>query len=115
MQTCCVSGAVSSGKPSGKLEAMACGSVYVSTPDAKNSSATTAVIIATDVFGLSPNAKLLADAFAQRGGVLTVIPDMFEKTALPVWIMDAVATLMKKKKKKDKGKDHKKQRQQQHQ
>lgn len=100
--TCCVTGSVATGTPSGALESMSCGTVYVSATGARARSPDTAVIIATDVFGLSPNAKLLADAFARRGGFLTVVPDMFGKTALPVWIMDAVGALMKKKEKENK-------------
>ena len=107
-----MTGSVASGTPSGALETMACGTVYVATPGDGESAARrapppppeTAVVIATDVFGLSPNAKLLADSFARRGGFLTVVPDMFGATALPVWIMDAVGALMKKMKKKDDGK-----------
>ena len=95
--TCCVTGSVATGTPSGALESMSCGTVYVSAPSARARSPDTAVVIATDVFGLSPNAKLLADAFARRGGFLTVVPDMFGKTSLPVWIMDAVGALMKKR------------------
>ena len=54
--TCCVSGSVATGTPTGKLESMSCGTVYVATPD-NDSTPKTAVVIATDVFGLSPNAK----------------------------------------------------------
>ena len=100
--TCCVTGSVATGTPSGALESMSCGTVYVSPPGARARSPDTAVVIATDVFGLSPNAKLLADAFARRGGFLTFVPDMFGQTALPVWIMDVVGALMKKKKNKNK-------------
>jgi len=97
--TCCVTGSVATGTPSGALETMAGGTtVYVAAPDASSPPPDTAVVIATDVFGLRGNAKLLADSFAKRGGFLTVVPDMFGATALPVWIMDAAGALMKKKK-----------------
>ena len=52
----------------------------------------------SDVICIRVPPKLLADSFAKKGGFLTVVPDMFGRTALPVWIMDAVGALMKKKK-----------------
>ena len=50
--TCCVTGSVATGTPSGALETMAGGTtVYVAAPDESAAKPETAVVIATDVFG----------------------------------------------------------------
>ena len=43
--TCCVKGSVATGTPSGALESMSCGTVYVSATGARARSPDTAVII----------------------------------------------------------------------
>ncbi|KAJ5976228.1 hypothetical protein N7481_009935 [Penicillium waksmanii] len=68
---------------------------YITYP--KDKSADKAVLFLTDIFGIFPNAQLLADEFANNG-FLTVIPDLFEgdqisvkdmesgKADLPAWL-----------------------------
>lgn len=47
-----------------------------------------AIVFMTDIFGLFPNAKLLADEYANNG-YLTVIPDLFQGDQISVDDMDS--------------------------
>lgn len=69
---------------------------YIAAPK-DNKNPDKAIIFLTDIFGIFPNAQLLADEFANNG-YLTVLPDLFQgdqigvsdleagKVDLPAWL-----------------------------
>lgn len=60
---------------------------YISTPKS-NPKPTKAILFLTDIFGIFPNAQLLADEFANCG-YLTVIPDLFQGDQISVADMES--------------------------
>ncbi|CAI7607632.1 unnamed protein product [Penicillium pancosmium] len=92
---CCASGFKHEGTPLGEVKNVDGVNTYITSP--KDKSADKAVLFLTDIFGIFPNAQLLADEFANNG-FLTVIPDLFDgdqisvkdmesgKADLPAWL-----------------------------
>ncbi|WIA14660.1 hypothetical protein OEZ85_003162 [Tetradesmus obliquus] len=71
----CVIGSLDEGTPKGKESTIAGVPCYISEPPTGSSAA---IILGTDVFGYKlPNARLIADAFADNG-FLCVVPDYFK-------------------------------------
>lgn len=60
---------------------------YISAPKS-NTNPTKAILFLTDIFGIFPNAQLLADEFA-NSGYLTVIPDLFQGDQISVADMES--------------------------
>lgn len=52
------------------------------------SSSSSTILLLTDIFGLSPNAQLLADSFATTG-YLAVLPDLFAGDAMEIGAFEA--------------------------
>jgi len=91
--TCC-GGFIDSGIPQGTEEKYAGINCYVA-PKNNITNNTTAIILATDVFGYKlPNARLIADSFAKNGSVLTIVPDLFEGKEPPADLLGNVEALM---------------------
>ncbi|CAI7576197.1 unnamed protein product [Penicillium manginii] len=92
---CCASGFKHEGTPLGETKNVDGIDTYITYP--KDKSTDKAVLFLTDIFGIFPNAQLLADEFANNG-FLTVIPDLFQgdqisvadmesgKADLPAWL-----------------------------
>jgi dienelactone hydrolase len=95
----CCSGFIDSGEPSGKVKSIAEISYYEAIPSGSlgsnsNSSKTHALILCTDVFGWSlPNARLLADGFAETLGIPCFVPDLLDGTDLPSHLMENIQCL----------------------
>ncbi|KAJ5391267.1 hypothetical protein N7509_006757 [Penicillium cosmopolitanum] len=91
---CCASGFKHEGTPLGEVKNVDGVNTYITSPKDKSDKA---VLFLTDIFGIFPNAQLLADEFANNG-FLTVIPDLFDgdqisvkdmesgKADLPAWL-----------------------------
>ncbi|KAJ5156308.1 hypothetical protein N7492_009111 [Penicillium capsulatum] len=84
---CCASGFRHEGNPVGKTKNINGVDTYLVSPK-DNKNPEKAVIILTDIFGLFPNAKLLADEFANNG-YLTLIPDLFRGDQISIADADA--------------------------
>ncbi|KAJ5544555.1 hypothetical protein N7535_007047 [Penicillium sp. DV-2018c] len=92
---CCATGFRHEGTPAGEIKNVDGVNTYITYP--KNKSAEKAVLFLTDIFGIFPNAQLLADEFANNG-YLCVLPDIFQgdqidveemnsgKVDLPTWL-----------------------------
>ncbi|KAL9611121.1 MAG: hypothetical protein Q9167_004225 [Letrouitia subvulpina] len=74
MSQCCLSGFQWSAEPSGKEEKLEAVSTYTA-----GSNRDAAIIIVHDIFGWTfPNARLLADHFAEEANATVYLPDFFE-------------------------------------
>ncbi|KAF4122064.1 Dienelactone hydrolase [Geosmithia morbida] len=77
---CCVRGNLFGGEPKGKLTKLADDKTdaYIATASGPNAESrkNTAILIVTDIFGIWPNSKLIADEFAVEG-YTTLVPDLF--------------------------------------
>lgn len=72
MSQCCLSGFKWSGTPSGKEDRLEAVSTYTA-----GSSKDAAIIIIHDIFGWTfPNARLLADHFAEEANATVYLPDL---------------------------------------
>lgn len=60
---------------------------YITHPK-NNTTPKKAILFLTDIFGIFPNAQLLADEFA-NSGYLTVIPDLFQGDQISVADMES--------------------------
>lgn len=79
----CVTGHVHAGAPTGSIETVGGLRTYVARPAADAAVPKTAVLIATDIFGVDlPNVRLIADGFAARG-LLTFVPDLHGGDSVP--------------------------------
>ncbi|KAG9190084.1 hypothetical protein G6011_08172 [Alternaria panax] len=87
MRRCCITGIKHNGTPKGAMKQIDNIRTYMACPDStttnnnnnnnNNNTPEQAIILMTDVLGISfPNTLLIADQFAQNG-YLTLIPDVF--------------------------------------
>eukprot|EP01040_Poterioochromonas_malhamensis_P010649 gene10649-11596_t len=95
----CCAGFVDEGTPQGKIEVYDKIPCYITRPNNDQQQQHTlhphiAVIVATDVFGFSiPNTRLIADSYAKEGGVIAVVPDLFEGKEPPADLLDTINSL----------------------
>jgi len=76
LSSCCASGHLHEGTPTGTVEKIAGLDVYVAKPS--DGSKTKSVIFISDVFGWNlPNTRLLADEYA-KGGLYVYVPDVLD-------------------------------------
>jgi len=93
MSSCCLSGKVHEGTPTGKVETIDNLSTYVAAPEG-GSKAKTVVFIA-DIFGYEfKNVRLLADSYA-RAGFYVYIPDLHKGDSLPIEFLQSVEPPLK--------------------
>jgi len=85
IKSCCVSGHLHSGTPQGKFEDLHGLKTYV-TGSGKDT-----IVFIPDIFGIYPNAQLLADTWAQEGGWRVLIPDVFQGDAVPLEHLNLIA------------------------
>jgi len=85
--SCCATGFKHEGTPVGELKNIDGVNTYITYPK-DNKTPEKAIVFVTDVFGIYPNAQLLADEFA-KSGYLTVIPDLFQGDQLSVADMES--------------------------
>ncbi|KAK1926018.1 dienelactone hydrolase [Papiliotrema laurentii] len=74
---CCVTGHIHEGTPLGSTEVVHGLSTYVSKPKDAKGGKVNKIVFISDIFGIYPNAKLLADEWAGQGYEV-LIPDLFE-------------------------------------
>jgi len=76
----CITGAIHTGTPTGKVEVVADRKTYVT-----GSNTTNAILYITDVFGYEmPNHRLIADTFAAELPVTVYVPDFLDESAFPL-------------------------------
>jgi len=93
MSSCCLSGAVHSGTPKGKVETIGNLPTYVAEPDNGDKSKT--VVFLVDIFGWEfPNVRLLADSYASKG-FYALIPDVHQGDSLPIEFLQSVEPPLK--------------------
>jgi dienelactone hydrolase len=90
----CCGGAIDVGVPRGSVSKVAGVSCYVTRPaDGILKNPDALIVYATDIFGYSlPNARLLADKFADGGSCVCVVPDTM-RTPAPADLMDNINAL----------------------
>lgn len=94
MSSCCLSGAVHEGKPTGRVDTIGGLQTYIAEP--KNGSTSKSVVFISDIFGWEfPNVRLLADEYA-LAGFYTYIPDFHEGDSLPLSFLQNVEPPLKK-------------------
>ncbi|KAI4266738.1 MAG: hypothetical protein L6R38_008570 [Xanthoria sp. 2 TBL-2021] len=94
MSSCCLSGALHEGKPTGRVDNIGGLDTYISEP--KGGSKTKSVIFISDIFGWEfPNTRLLADQYA-LAGFYTYLPDFHEGDSLPISFLQNVEPPLKK-------------------
>ncbi|ORY11256.1 dienelactone hydrolase [Clohesyomyces aquaticus] len=88
ISSCCLSGKVQDGKPTGSVRTIAGLSTYVAEPT--NNSKAQSIVFLVDIFGYTfPNVRLLADSYA-RAGFTAYIPDVHEGDSLPISFLQDV-------------------------
>ncbi|KAL8997927.1 MAG: hypothetical protein Q9169_002920 [Polycauliona sp. 2 TL-2023] len=94
MSSCCLSGSLHEGKPTGRVDNIGGLDTYIAEP--KDGSKTKSVIFISDIFGWEfPNTRLLADQYA-LAGFYTYLPDFHEGDSLPVSFLQNVEPPLKK-------------------
>ncbi|KAL8902267.1 MAG: hypothetical protein Q9207_004802 [Kuettlingeria erythrocarpa] len=95
MSSCCLSGAVHEGKPTGRVDQIGGLQTYIAEP--KTGSKEKTVVIISDIFGWEfTNTRLLADEYA-RAGLYTYIPDFHEGDSLPLDFLQNIEPPLKKR------------------
>lgn len=91
----CCAGFIDQGTPRGRVEVIDKIPCYSTKPKQGTvKHPHIAIILATDVFGFKiPNARLIADSYAEEGGVLVVVPDLFEGKEPPADLLDSINAL----------------------
>ncbi|KXG53223.1 Dienelactone hydrolase [Penicillium griseofulvum] len=79
---CCATGFRHEGTPAGEIKKIDGVDTYIVYPK-DNKTPEKAILFVSDIFGIYPNAQLLADEFANNG-YLTIIPDIFQGDAINV-------------------------------
>ena len=76
----CVSGTLHDGTPTGRIETIHGLPTYVTDPpDLNGAEPKGVVVIVADAFGWTlPNARVLADRYAERGGWRVLLPDFLD-------------------------------------
>ena len=93
MSSCCLSGTVASGHPSGREDTVGGLPTYIAEPSSKSTSSS--VIFITDIFGWTfPNVRLLADEYA-KAGFYCYIPDLHSGDSLPLSFLQNVEPPLK--------------------
>jgi len=93
MSSCCLSGSVHTGTPTGKVEEIDSLKTYVSAP--KDGSKAKSIIFLTDIFGWEfKNVRLLADEYA-KAGFYCYIPDFHQGDSLPIEFLQSVEPPLK--------------------
>ncbi|KAI9724550.1 MAG: hypothetical protein M1812_000618 [Candelaria pacifica] len=95
VSSCCMSGKVQEGTPTGHVETIGGLNTYVSEPE--GGSKTKTVIFIVDIFGWEfKNTRLLADNYA-KAGFYCYIPDVHDGDSLPISFLDNVEPNLKTK------------------
>ncbi|KAK2628233.1 hypothetical protein QTJ16_002879 [Diplocarpon rosae] len=93
MNSCCLSGRVHDGTPSGKVETVAGLQTYVAAP--QDGSKAKTIVFLVDIFGWEfKNVRLLADNYA-KAGFYCYIPDVHQGDSLPLEFLNSVEPPMK--------------------
>jgi len=93
MSSCCMSGSVHSGSPSGRVETIDGLSTYVSAPQSGSKAKT--IIFITDIFGYEfKNVRLLADHYTEAG-FYVYVPDFHQGDSLPIEFLQSVEPPLK--------------------
>jgi len=92
MSSCCLSGSVHEGTPTGKIETIDNLQTYVAAP--KDGSKAKSIVFLVDIFGWEfKNVRLLADNYA-KAGFYCYIPDIHQGGSLPIEFLDSVEPRM---------------------
>ncbi|MCJ1468169.1 hypothetical protein MMC07_006797 [Pseudocyphellaria aurata] len=90
---CCLSGAIHSGSPSGRVETIGGLETYVAEPASESKAKS--IVFLVDIFGWElPNIRLLADEYA-RAGFYAYIPDIQSGDAIPLDFIQTVEPPLK--------------------
>jgi len=93
MSSCCMSGSVHDGTPTGRVETIDGLQTYIAAP--QDGSKAKTVIFLVDIFGWEfKNVRLLADHYA-KAGLYCYIPDIHEGDSLPLSFLQAVEPPLK--------------------
>jgi len=93
MSSCCLSGKVHEGTPTGKVETIDSLPTYVSAP--QDGSKAKSIIFLVDIFGWEfKNVRLLADNYA-KAGFYCYVPDTHQGDSLPVEFLQSVEPPLK--------------------
>jgi len=93
MSSCCLSGSVHDGTPSGKVETIDNLQTYVAAP--KDGSKAKTIVFLVDIFGWEfKNVRLLADNYA-KSGFYCYIPDFHQGDSIPLDFLQSVEPPLK--------------------
>jgi len=89
LSSCCVTGHLHEGTPTGTVEKITDLDVYVSKPEGGSKAKT--ILFITDIFGWElPNTRLLADEYA-KAGFYVYVPDFFKGDAISHDMLNTIA------------------------
>ncbi|KAL8918620.1 MAG: hypothetical protein Q9172_005336 [Xanthocarpia lactea] len=95
MSSCCLSGALHEGKPTGRVDKIGGLDTYIAEP--KGGSKTKSIVFISDIFGWEfPNTRLLADEYA-LAGFYTYVPDFHQGDSLPISFLQNIEPPLKKR------------------
>lgn len=93
MSSCCLSGSVHEGTPTGSVETIDNLQTYVAKP--KDGSKAKSIVILVDIFGWEfKNVRLLADNYA-KAGFYVYIPDLHQGDSIPLDFLQSVEPPLK--------------------
>ncbi|KAK3175600.1 hypothetical protein Dsin_033016 [Dipteronia sinensis] len=93
MSSCCLSGSVHNGTPSGRVEKVGELDTYIAEPESKSKAKT--IIFLVDIFGFEfNNTRLLADNYAKQG-FYVYVPDILKGDPLPISFLNNVEPPLK--------------------
>jgi len=88
MSSCCLSGSVHEGTPTGEIEKIGELQTYVAAP--KDGSKAKSIVFIVDIFGWEfKNVRLLADNYA-KAGFYAYVPDVHQGDSLPIEFLQSV-------------------------
>ncbi|KAL8677068.1 MAG: hypothetical protein Q9186_006470 [Xanthomendoza sp. 1 TL-2023] len=94
MSSCCLSGVIHEGKPTGRIDNIGGLDTYIAEP--KDRSTARSVIFIPDIFGWElPNTRLLADQYA-LAGFYTYLPDFHQGNSLPISLLQNIEPPLQK-------------------
>jgi dienelactone hydrolase len=92
-KSCCASGSLHTGTPTGSVSQLHGLPVYIASPPS-NKSPKGVVVILPDIFGWTlPNTRILADNFAAKGDFLIMLPDFMNGNVFPQHLIISIKAL----------------------
>ncbi|KAK8188828.1 dienelactone hydrolase family protein [Phyllosticta capitalensis] len=93
VQQCCVAGEIHTGTPAGRVDKVHGVDCYIAEPPA-GTTPKGVIIVLPDIFGwASPNTRILADSYAEKGPFIVYLPEMHAGKSFPIDLLTSIHAL----------------------